>query len=227
MKNLYWCYRYLNSLFCLTLIPKDGNQVNVHGESRVLLFHMKAIKSDRINIFDIIWEEIIHASWFTSNRCVHAPFIMKMIEVVSQVWFEKDGKYVRYTAYWIDPNNPTGQSKRAHGGSVGQGASTSSNEPPHMPPLLPSFSRAATTSRPMGHGGRGRRGGFGSLLAHGINAIFSVCRDNAANAVELARRQRETNDNVHRVAQSTGVDLPPQQHCTPLHPMLDDLEQWH
>jgi hypothetical protein len=37
----------------------------------------------------MIWQEIIHAAFFPLKGCLHAPFIMKMIEVVTQFRFEK------------------------------------------------------------------------------------------------------------------------------------------
>jgi hypothetical protein len=112
-------YRYLNYLFRMTLLPKGGNQMNVLGESRVLIYFMKPSKKEMINVFDLIWEEIVHAAWTQYKGCVHAPFIMKMIEVVTQTWFEKDCKHTLYTLYWIDPNNPVGHSKMATSGSTG------------------------------------------------------------------------------------------------------------
>jgi hypothetical protein len=78
-------YRYLNYLFRMTLLPKGGNQMNVLGESRVLIYFMKPSKKEMINVFDLIWEEIVHAAWTQYKGCVHAPFIMKMIEVDSNL----------------------------------------------------------------------------------------------------------------------------------------------
>lgn len=112
-------YRYLNYLFRMTLLHKGGNQMNVLGESRVLLYFMKPSKKEMINVFDLIWEEIVHAAWTRYKGCVHAPFIIKMIEVVTQTWFEKDCKHTLYTLCWIDPNNPAGRSKMATSGSAG------------------------------------------------------------------------------------------------------------
>lgn len=78
--NLKIYYRYLNSFFLEWLWFLRGNQVNVHGETQVLLCFMKPNKWVLLLMFfDIIWEEIIHASWLTSKGCVHAPYIMKMI----------------------------------------------------------------------------------------------------------------------------------------------------
>jgi hypothetical protein len=59
--------------------------------------------------------------------CLHAPFIMKMIEVVTQVQYEKPVKHSRYVPYWVDSSNPVAWSKRAPARS---GGPASSNEPP-------------------------------------------------------------------------------------------------
>jgi hypothetical protein len=41
----------------------------------------------------MIWEEIIRATWSPLKSCLHAPFIMKMIKVVTQVHYEKPIKH--------------------------------------------------------------------------------------------------------------------------------------
>jgi hypothetical protein len=41
---------------------------------------------------------------------------------------------------------------------------------------------------------------MGARLAHGIAAFFSMCRNISADVHELARRQRETDDNLRRQA---------------------------
>jgi hypothetical protein len=81
----------------MTLIPKGGNQMNILGESKVLLSFMKPNSSKSINVFDMIWQEIIHAACFPLKGCLHAPFIMKMIEVVTQFRFEKGTRHLSYT----------------------------------------------------------------------------------------------------------------------------------
>jgi hypothetical protein len=47
--------------------------------------------------FDMIWKEIIHAACFPLKGCLHASFIMKMIEVVTQFRFEKGTRHLSYT----------------------------------------------------------------------------------------------------------------------------------
>jgi hypothetical protein len=95
--NLHKYYRYINSLSRMTLIPKGDNQMNILGESKVLLSFMKPNSSESINIFDMIWQEIIHAAYFPLKGCLHAPFIMKMIEVVTQFRYEKGTRHLSYT----------------------------------------------------------------------------------------------------------------------------------
>jgi hypothetical protein len=65
---------------------------------------------------------------------------------------------------------------------------------------------------------RGRGRGMGARLAHGIAAFFSMCRNISSNVHELARRQRETDDNLHRQASSMGMPFAPRSPDVPLHP---------
>jgi hypothetical protein len=60
--NLHKYYRYINSLCRMTLIPKGGNQMNILGESKVLISFMKPNSTESLNVFDMIWQQIIHAS---------------------------------------------------------------------------------------------------------------------------------------------------------------------
>jgi hypothetical protein len=176
--NLHKYYRYINSLCRMTLIPKGGNQMNILGESKVLLSFMKPNSIESLNVFDMIWQEIIHASGFPLKGCLHAPFIMKMIEVVTQFRYEKGTRHLSYTPFWIDPNNPVGRLRKAPASSHEQAAAG---------PSRPSPSRGSPT--PRGHGrGRGRGRGMGAQLAHGIATFFSMCMNISSDVHELARR---------------------------------------
>jgi hypothetical protein len=115
--NMHKYYRYLNALFKMTLIPKHGNQMNNLGESKVLLSFMKPDSSVTLNVFDMIWQEIIHASCSPLKGCLHAPFLMKIVGVVTQIRCEKGTRHLPYTPLWIDPNNPAGRMKKAPAGS--------------------------------------------------------------------------------------------------------------
>jgi hypothetical protein len=166
--NMHKYYRYINSLSKMTLIPKGGNQMNILGESKVLLSFMKPNSSESINIFDMIWQEIIHAACFPLKGCLHAPFIMKMIEVVTQFRYEKGTRHQSYIPFWIDPNNPAGRLRKAPSSSR---AHTSAGPAAAAGASRPSPGRGSPT--PRGHGrGRGRGRGMGARLAHGIAAFF-------------------------------------------------------
>jgi hypothetical protein len=172
--NMHKYYRYLNSLFKMTLIPKGRNQINILGESKVLLSFMKPTSSERLNVFDMIWQEIIHASCSPPKGYLHVPFIMKMIEVVTQFRYEKGTRHLSYTPFWIDPNNPAGRMKKAP---------VSSREQTSAGTSQPSPGRGSPTPR-----GRGRGHGLGVRLAHGIATFFSMCRNISTDVHELARR---------------------------------------
>jgi hypothetical protein len=191
--------------------------MNILGESKVLLSFMKPNSSESINVFDMIWQEIIHAACFPLKGCLHAPFIMKMIEVVTQFRFDKGTRHLSYTPFWIDPNNPAGRLRKAPSSSRG---------PTAAGPSRPSPGRGSPTPRCRGRG-RGRGRGMGARLAHGIAAFFSMCRNISSDVHELARRQRETDDNLHRQASSMGMPFPPRSPDVPLHPPPPEINEWH
>jgi hypothetical protein len=60
--NMHRYYQYLNSLSRMTILLKGRNQMNVLGESRILLLHMTPSSIQKINVFDMIWEETVCAS---------------------------------------------------------------------------------------------------------------------------------------------------------------------
>jgi hypothetical protein len=61
------------------------------GRVRILLL-LAPNNLARINVFDMIWEEILRASWSPLKGCLHEPFIMKMIEALTQTRFDKPVK---------------------------------------------------------------------------------------------------------------------------------------
>lgn len=90
----------------MTALPKGGKQMNVLGESCVLLLLLTPNNTARINVFDMVWEEILRASWSPLKGSIHAPYIMKMIEVVTHTHFDEPVKHSRNVPYWVDSNNP-------------------------------------------------------------------------------------------------------------------------
>jgi hypothetical protein len=59
--NMHRYYRYINSLSRMTVLPKGGNQINVLRKSQILLL-LAPNSLARINVFNMIWEEILRAS---------------------------------------------------------------------------------------------------------------------------------------------------------------------
>jgi hypothetical protein len=68
---------------------------------------------------------------------------------------------------------------------------------------------------------------MGARLAHGFAAFFSMCRNIVADVHEVARRQRETDDNLRRQASSMGVPFAPRSPDVPLHPPPPEINEWH
>jgi hypothetical protein len=140
---------------------------------------------------------------------------MKMIEVVTQFRYEKGTRHLSYTPFWIDPNNPVGRLRKAPASSHEQTVAGTSR---------PSPGRGSPT--PCGRG-RGRGHSMGARLAHGIAAFFSMCRNISFDVHELARRQQETDDNLHRQATSMGILFAPRLPDVPLHAPLSEINEWH
>jgi hypothetical protein len=230
--NMHRYYRYLNSLSRMTVLSKGRNQMNVLRESRILLLLLAPNSLARIHMFDIIWEEILCASWYPLKGCLYAPFIMKMIEVVTQTCFEKPIKHSCYVPYWVDSNNPVARTKRAPAGS---GGPASSDEPTPHPPHHESSSRTAAASRPMDRNGRARGQGRGQgqgwglfvRLAKGITGVFAMCRSRAIKESVHRRRTEALQEDFRRYATSMGHPLPPGSPPPPTPTYSEYLNEWH
>jgi hypothetical protein len=216
----------------MTVLLKGGNQMNVLGKSWVFLLLLAPNSLARINVFDMIWKEILCASWSPLKGCLHAPFIMKMIEVVIQTHFEKPVKHSRYVPYWVDSTNLAARTKRAPSGS---GGPASSDEPPPQPPHHPSSSRAAAASCPMdrsGRGsglgqGRGRGQGLFIRLAKGLLGVFTMCRTRAVEESVRRRRADQLHEDFLCYAAEIGHPLPPGSPPPPTPTFPMDLNEWH
>jgi hypothetical protein len=68
---------------------------------------------------------------------------------------------------------------------------------------------------------------MGARLAHGFAAFFSMCRNIATDVHEVARRQRETDDNLRRQASTLGTPFAPRSPDVPLHPPPPDVNEWY
>jgi hypothetical protein len=56
---------------------------------------------------------------------------------------------------------------------------------------------------------------------------FSMCRNISADVHELARHQRETDDNLRRQASTMGMPFAPRSPDVPLHPPPLEINEWH
>jgi hypothetical protein len=56
---------------------------------------------------------------------------------------------------------------------------------------------------------------------------FSLCRNISADVHELARRQRETDDNLRRQASTMGMPFAPRSPDVPLHLPPPEINEWH
>jgi hypothetical protein len=68
---------------------------------------------------------------------------------------------------------------------------------------------------------------MGARLVHGITTFFSMCRNIFADVHELARRQRETDDNLRRQSISMGIPFAPRSPDVPLHAPPPEINEWH
>jgi hypothetical protein len=57
------------------------------------------------------------------------------------------------------------------------------------------------------------------------SAFFSMCRNISSDVHELARRQRETDDNLYPQATSMGIPFAPRSPDVPLHPPPPDINE--
>jgi hypothetical protein len=90
--GLYSYYSMLNCMFHLTLTPRGGNPVDISNFAKDLLVHMRP-PGLPFSVSDFIWEEIKTISESPQRLCGYAPYIMHIIEKVSNRIFLKDSKH--------------------------------------------------------------------------------------------------------------------------------------
>ncbi|KAJ1265193.1 hypothetical protein BS78_08G060500 [Paspalum vaginatum] len=102
-RNMKPPIRYLNHLLRVTVVPKGGDQTEILSRSHTILWLLHPGNEDKtINVFDLIYQEVCRASWNPLRGCVHAPYLMKMIEVVTQQrYLPLDGKCSKYKPCWV------------------------------------------------------------------------------------------------------------------------------
>jgi hypothetical protein len=137
----------------------------------VFLYFLIPGDRDEFSVFGLIWHEILAASWTTTKSCLHGPYIMKMIEVVTKLNSEKESVHEAYVPLRIFSNHPTRRSQRATKAL----SPRSSRSPVPSLPRYPIASRAASASRePTRHSGHS---GFTSFMKKSFKALYSICAD--------------------------------------------------
>jgi hypothetical protein len=145
-------YRYVNLLVRQTIIPKGGNGTRIQSTAKIFLTFFYENDGD-FNVFDVIWKEIMTTLWTPLQSCTHAPYLMRMIEVVTKKCFVKTVTHRSYVPLRINPEDPPHRFRK----TAKTTSSCSSSSPISYPPSRPSSSRAAAASRGFtyrpGHGG--------------------------------------------------------------------------
>jgi hypothetical protein len=90
--RLYSYYSVLNCMFRSTLTPRGGNPADISKFAKDLLVHMRP-PGLPFSVSDFIWEEIKSISESPQRLCGYAPYIMHIIEKVSNRKFLKDTKH--------------------------------------------------------------------------------------------------------------------------------------
>jgi hypothetical protein len=85
-------YAYLHRMFRNTLAPREGEQSNVSNYGRDLLKHMSP-SEPAFSVVDYIWEEIHTISGLPQKSCGYAPYLMHVIEAITNYTFGYDHEH--------------------------------------------------------------------------------------------------------------------------------------
>jgi hypothetical protein len=131
-------------MFRKTLAPREGDQSNVSNYGRDLLRHMCPSEPE-FSVVDYIWEEIHSISGSPQKSCGYAPYLMHVIETITNYTFVYDHEHKPFHL----KNDVVGPSladlERAQGNFGGQ-------EAPEQPTAAAASSRAARPSHGRGRG---------------------------------------------------------------------------
>jgi hypothetical protein len=85
-------YKVLYSIFRWSLLPKVGDATALPSKHAHLLSRMR-YNQPLFSVMKLIWYEIANTILEPKRGCIYAPFIMKMIETVTGVFYIKDGRH--------------------------------------------------------------------------------------------------------------------------------------
>jgi hypothetical protein len=93
INGLYTFYLVLNMLFRKTICPRDEDLTNISQFVKNLLAHMRD-GAPPFSMMDFVWEEIKGISMNPQKTCSFAPYLMFMIEDITNMTFSKDGLHM-------------------------------------------------------------------------------------------------------------------------------------
>lgn len=117
VKGLKSFYYILNNLFKQTTTPKGGAHTNLYGLTRNVLARMRSTR-DPFSVSRFIWNELQDVMDDARRRLPYAPYVMFMIERVTDYVFPKD---VTHEAHRGEKTHPT----QERGTQSKKGAATS------------------------------------------------------------------------------------------------------
>jgi hypothetical protein len=180
--------KILNRLFRETLTPKRGDRSKIHGSTRVLLCAMN-FERPRFNVFGFFWNELMFMLHHGKHSVVYAPYIQKMINVVTGMEFGYDEIHAPYT-----PKLPTPPSSAAQSPSTSTESPASQASPPAQDIPVTSDMPSSSRARPRKKG---------NALVRGLKAIFSMC----SNTNDVVRSQaRATQTSINRIEEHLNIE---------------------
>jgi len=93
--HLHSFYYILNNLIRNTINPKNGATSDINGYVRNVLARF-ALDGDRFNVPRFMWTELRFAVEDWRRGLPYAPYLMFMIERVTEFYFPKDGMHSVY-----------------------------------------------------------------------------------------------------------------------------------
>jgi hypothetical protein len=90
INGLYIFYSVLNRLLRKTIYPRDGDPTNISHYAKNLLANMRD-GAPAFSVIDYIWKEIKGIYLNPQKNCSFAPYLMLIIEDVTNRSFPKDG----------------------------------------------------------------------------------------------------------------------------------------
>ncbi|KAL6843727.1 hypothetical protein ACP4OV_026298 [Aristida adscensionis] len=166
--GLHPYYKCFNNLFRCTMAPKSGDSSSLLNMARNLLDWMSESHKNNFSVFSFIWNEILINSQSTLRSCGYAPYIMQMIEKVTNTTFLTD---VQHPPYGMKkhkdlhlPDNLFGESSSPHPSARASA--------PSLGPKPTCPKTGTSTDRP-------------------LKSIFNVCKSNATEINEQRRLFQE------------------------------------